>query len=211
MKKLLSCLLLLVICFMQVVAQSQEEGHNHTKPSSESSKEEWRKLLNQPAPEFQLDEWVNSESLSIKDLKGKVVLVRWWLETCPYCKATAPSLNEFHEEYADDGLVIIGMYHPKPLGRTVSKEEVREFGDAKEFKFPLAIDQDWAVLNSYWPKHIDMSYTSVSFLLDKEGVIRYIHPGGSYSVLGQPYNDPKWTKDYHEIKANIKALLKEEK
>ena len=33
-------------------------------------------------------------------LAGKVVLVRWWTApTCPYCAATAPALNEFHETF----------------------------------------------------------------------------------------------------------------
>ena len=144
------------------------------------------------------------------DLRGKVILIRWWLETCPYCEASATSLNEFHENYSDQGLVIIGMYHPKPLGRKVSVEEVRQFGKAKDFKFPIAIDEDWANLNRYWFDNGGDGFTSVSFVLDREGVIRYIHPGGSYNKEGLPYGDPQWKHDYIEINALIAGLLEEQ-
>lgn len=202
---LLAVLVLMMLSSKYAISQTQRHAHGENGNKTQ----EWEQLLNKAAPEFELKRWINSEPISLKKLRGKTVLIRWWLETCPYCKASAPSLNEFHELYSDKGLVIIGMYHPKPLGRTVQTKQVKEFADAKEFKFPVAIDQDWSVLNSYWPKHIDMSYTSVSFLIDKEGVIRYIHPGGSYSLYNQPYDNPKWGKDYHEIKAKIESLIKE--
>src|SRR5579884_4396369 len=38
-----------------------------------------------PAPPLQIDEWLNSKPLSIEDLRGHVVLVRWWTDTCPLC------------------------------------------------------------------------------------------------------------------------------
>ena len=200
-KNILVALLLLI----SHAAISQEHDH---RVSSNNEEKSWTQLLNKKAPDFDLEDWVNSQPLNLEKLKGKVVLIRWWLETCPYCKATAPSLNEFHKSFSDDGLVIIGMYHSKPIYREISKREVQEFGDAKSFEFPLAIDKNWEVLRSYWPREIPMSYTSVSFLIDREGIIRYIHPGGSYSILGQPYDDSKWAKDYHEIKAQIESLLK---
>jgi len=173
----------------------------------EVPKDPWRVLIGKPAPAWHLNDWINSEPISLSDLKGKVVLIRWWLESCPYCKATAPSLNEFYQKYRDQDFVVVGMYHPKPKGRKVSQSEVTLFSELKSFEFPIAIDQDWQTLHKYWPLNIEMDYTSVSFLLDKEGIIRYIHPGGSYSANGQPFNNPQWEKDYHEIKRNIEALL----
>lgn len=167
----------------------------------------WKQLIGTKAPEWSLDRWVNSKPLSVQELKGKVVLVRWWLETCPYCRATAPSLNEFYEKYAKKGLVIIGMYHPKPYGRRVSHEEVTRYSEAKDFKFPIAIDEEWATLKRYWFDQGGEAFTSVSFIIDREGLIRYIHPGGSYNAEGLPYNDPQWRHDYHDVKAMLELLL----
>lgn len=167
----------------------------------------WQQIIGTKAPEWSLDRWVNSKPLSVQDLKGKVVLVRWWLETCPYCRATAPSLNEFHEKYAKKGLVIIGMYHPKPYGRRVSREEVTRYSEVKDFKFPIAIDEEWATLKRYWFDQGGEAFTSVSFIIDREGLIRYIHPGGSYNAEGLPHNDPQWRHDYHDVKAMLELLL----
>ena len=99
------------------------------------------------------------------------------------------------------------MYHPKPLGRKVSVEEVMEFSQAKEFNFPVAIDEDWATLNKYWFEQGGEGFTSISFIIDQEGVIRYIHSGGSYHKNGLPYNDSQWRNDYFEVKRVLESLL----
>ncbi len=70
-------------------------------------------------------EWLNPEPLRLEDLRGKVVLVRWWTDSCPYCSRSAPALNEFHARYARRGLIVIGMYHPKPIDRPITASEVR--------------------------------------------------------------------------------------
>ncbi|MGH8532791.1 MAG: TlpA family protein disulfide reductase, partial [Gammaproteobacteria bacterium] len=76
-------------------------------------------LIGQPAPGWKLEHWFNSEPLALQDLRGKVVLVRWFMApSCPLCSATAPALNRFDEEYRGRGLVVIGVYHhkdPEPL------------------------------------------------------------------------------------------------
>ena len=41
------------------------------------------------APQFQFDGWLNSAPLSLQDLRGQVVLVRWWTDTCPFCASSA--------------------------------------------------------------------------------------------------------------------------
>jgi thiol-disulfide isomerase/thioredoxin len=52
------------------------------------------------APPLQIDQWLNSKPLSIQDLRGHVVLVRWWTDTCPLCASTAPALRELDRQYS---------------------------------------------------------------------------------------------------------------
>src|SRR6187402_1815041 len=74
----------------------------------------WEKLLGTQPAEWQLEDWLNSKPLKLEDLRGKVVLIRWWTAPdCPYCGATAPALNEFSKAYGDRGLQVIGIYHHK--------------------------------------------------------------------------------------------------
>ena len=64
----------------------------------------------------------------------------------------------------------------------------------------MAIDHNWKTLNEWWLQDDRRKWTSVSFLLDKEGVVRYIHPGGQY-VKGDGV--------YEKVQQEIEKLLKE--
>jgi peroxiredoxin len=156
--------------------------------------------LGQKAAEWQLKDWINSEPLTLEGLKGKAVLVRWWMAPgCPYCAATAPALNEFHTRYQERGLVVIGAYHhkaPTPLDLAQVRRSVKELG----FSFPVAVDHDWQTLKRWWLDGNKRRWTSVTFLIDRRGVIRHIHPGGQY-VRGD--------KAYEGLKGRIEELLQE--
>jgi peroxiredoxin len=156
-----------------------------------------KSLLGTRPAEWELTDWLHSEPLSLKGLRGKVVLVRWWTTGCPYCTATAPALNEFHRRYHDKGLVVVGVYHhksPTPLREGQTKGWAGKLG----FDFPVATDPGWKTLRRWWLDGGERRWTSVSFLLDRQGVLRHIHPGGSYAP---------GSKDYQVMKARIEELL----
>ncbi len=158
------------------------------------------KLLGARPTEWNVTNWFNSSPLELKNLRGKVVLVRWWTAPdCPYCRATAPALNEFHEKYSARGLQVIGFYHHKS-DEPLRLEDVKGYAKTFGFKFPVAIDADWKTLHRWWLDQGKEKGTSVSFLLDRQGVIRHIHPGGQYV---------KGDKDYVTLKAKIEELLSE--
>jgi peroxiredoxin len=138
-------------------------------------------LIGRPAPGWSIARWINSKPLTLESLRGRVVLVRWFMSTeCPYCSATAPSLRLLHERHAGRGLTIVGLYHhkrPEPLDPVAVEGWVRDFG----FTFPVGIDEDWRTLKKWWLDGGSQRFTSVSFLIDKRGIVRHIHPGGSYA------------------------------
>jgi len=83
---------------------------------------------------------------------------------------------------------------PSPLDPAQVKAFARDFG----FQFPVAIDPNWQTLNRWWLDGRERAWTSVSFLIDRQGIIRYVHPGGSYV---------KGDADYAALKAKIEELL----
>ena len=157
-------------------------------------------LIGTKPNEWQLTDWINSQPLKLKELEGKVVLVRWWTApTCPYCAATAPALNEFYHDYHSKGLEVVGVYHhkaPEPL----RVDDVKKYATKYGFKFPVAVDPNWQTLQKWWLDKGDKNWTSVTFLIDKHGIIRHIHPGGQYV---------KGDKEYDAMKASIESLLGE--
>src|SRR5919109_2275657 len=140
-------------------------------------------IVGQPCPDWSNAKWAQGGPLHLADLRGKVVLVRFFMESdCPYCRGTAPALNEFHQEFGPRGLVVIGMYTPKPRPRPTSVEAVQRHVAAYGFRFPVAVDDDWATLRRLWLDRVpDADFTSASLLVDRRGIVRHVQPGGAYA------------------------------
>jgi peroxiredoxin len=144
-----------------------------------------RDLLNTRPTPWTFDTWLNSAPLELSNLRGKVVLIRWWTAPgCRYCAASADALETWWRKYRDQGLVVIGAYHHKsdtPLTREHVVTESKHLG----FTFPVAIDRDWKTLHQWWLDRTERGWTSVTFLIDRTGTIRFIHGGGAY-LKGDP-------------------------
>ncbi|PIW64933.1 MAG: hypothetical protein COW12_04255, partial [Candidatus Omnitrophica bacterium CG12_big_fil_rev_8_21_14_0_65_45_16] len=141
---------------------------------------EGSELIGEAAEPWEVRDWLHSEPLKLADLKGKVLLVRFWTAPgCPFCAASAPALNKFYEKYHDQGLEVIGFYHHKSA-EPLSVEDVEVYAKKFGFQFPIVIDYDWKTLRHWWIEDREERWTSVSFLIDKEGIIRHIHTGGQY-------------------------------
>ncbi len=124
--------------------------------------------------------WLNSNPLSFRQLRGRVVLVDFWDYTCVNCIRTLPYVQAWHERYRDKGLTVIGVHTPEFMfAQYESNVErgIREFG----LTYPIVIDSNreiWtAFANRYWP---------TKYLLDKDGYLRYGHFGeGGYAECEQ--------------------------
>jgi len=164
------------------------------------------------APPFQFDGWLNSAPLSVEDLRGQVVLVRWWTDTCPFCASSAPALRALHEQYSARGLKVIGVFHPKD-GRDdpLDVARVQRAVEARQFLFPVAIDWDWRTrtLKDWWLTGPERPATSVTFLLDRTGVIRFVHPGMEYHDADGDEEHAMCVNDMASIRAAVERLLAE--
>ena len=123
------------------------------------------------------------------------------------CAATAPTLRKLQEEYGAQGLQVIGIFHPKPAGDwSVPRlqQAVTKFG----FSFPVGLDGDWSALRRWWLDGAQRDYTSVSFLVDKHGIIRYVHPGGEFHPSSSPEHQV-CERNFKVIEKTIAVLLAE--
>lgn len=135
-------------------------------------------LVGVHAPEFPEHlQWLNSAPLTLKQLldENKVVLLGFWTYSCVNCIRTLPYLKKWWNEYADKGLMIIGIHTPE-FAFEKELENVREAVEAEEIEYPVVLDTDkalWDVYaNKYWPH---------KFLIDSSGMIVYDHHGeGEY-------------------------------
>lgn len=117
--------------------------------------------------------WLNSQPLRTEDLQGKIVMIDIWEFTCVNCLRTLPYLKQWHEKYADDGLVIVGVHCPE-FGFGRDSTNVARFVRANDIRWPIVLDNQFkiwtALLNRYWPRKM--------IFVDGKQVYDHIGEGG---------------------------------
>ncbi|WDQ18844.1 redoxin domain-containing protein [Rhodopirellula sp. P2] len=120
------------------------------------------------APEFVLDgaEWIQGEPTTMEDLRGKVVVVYFYAFQCINCQRNFPHYQAWHDDLADQGLVVIGIQRPETSAER-SRERVLAAVEKDGFEYPVLFDEEsgnWnAWGNTMWP---------TTYLIDKKGFIR---------------------------------------
>jgi thiol-disulfide isomerase/thioredoxin len=167
--------------------------------------EDGARLIGTAAPDLPRLRWLDGKTRDRRTLAGHVVLIRSFTNECPFCAATMPALEQIHEDYAARGLLVLGVYHPKPP-RPVASADVAEFAASLGLTFPVAVDTDWRLVDRWWRKRGDNGWTSITWVLDGDGVIRAVHPGGEYHAGGGPEH-ARCREDEAAIRAEIERLL----
>ena len=165
--------------------------------------------IGRPAPEFAFARWARGGPLRVADLRGKVVLVRFWTDHCRFCRATLPSLEGLRGRYGRDGFVVIGAYHPQRPHVKRSNQQILRAARALGFDGPVAVDQDWATLDRWWlDGHSERNWLSASFLIDRAGIVRWVQGGGEYHASTDPRH-ARCDLTYRDLEKNLAALLAE--
>ncbi len=132
------------------------------------------------APELAAGEWINSEPLNLKGLRGRVVLVDFWTFGCYNCRNTLPSIKDWDARYREKGLTIVGVHSPE-FDEEKNLENLRREVAALGIQFPVVTDNDYATWRAY-----DVVAWPTIFVVDKSGRIRWTHVGeGSYDQTEQ--------------------------
>ncbi|HMJ00865.1 MAG TPA: cytochrome c biogenesis protein DipZ [Gaiellaceae bacterium] len=130
------------------------------------------------APELTgISHWINTQPLTLKKLRGKVVLVDFWTYSCINCLRTLPHVKAWYRTYRDRGFVVLGIHTPEFAFEHVAgnvEDAVHRLG----IKYPVGLDNDYgtwnAFQNQYWP---------AKYLIDRRGHLRYYHFGeGEYDT-----------------------------
>jgi len=128
------------------------------------------------APQLHPDgAWINSKPLTLKQLRGKVVLVDFWTYSCINCLRTLPHLKAWDAAYGKDGLVILGVHTPEFAFEHVTSN-VRAAVKRLGIDYPVVQDNRFKTwdnyANQYWP---------AEYLIDRNGRVRHTHFGeGEY-------------------------------
>ncbi len=102
---------------------------------------------------------------SLKELKGKIVLVNFWAIWCTYCLDEMPALQDIQNRESPDSVVVMGVSIDN--GATPFKDDL-SFVQFKKFTYQMIVDANQDIYNNYTQENA----IPQSFLIDQNGVIR---------------------------------------
>lgn len=124
-----------------------------------------------------ISKWINSDPLTMRQLRGKVVLIDFWTYSCINCLRTLPHVKAWYRAYRDRGFVVVGVHTPEFAFEHVARNvqsAVRRLG----LDYPIALDNDYGTWNAY-----QNQYWPAKYLIDRRGHLRYYHFGeGEYDT-----------------------------
>ncbi len=120
------------------------------------------------APELiSVEHWINSQPLTLQQLRGKVVLVHFYAFQCHNCHANFGIYQRWHQELSDQGVVVLGIQTPETQ-RERDPAAVKTAAAERDLNFPILVDLDsanWKAWgNTMWP---------TVYIVDKHGYVRH--------------------------------------
>jgi cytochrome c biogenesis protein CcdA/thiol-disulfide isomerase/thioredoxin len=127
-----------------------------------------------------IQQWFNTPgdvAPTAAQLKGKVVLIDFWAYSCINCQRAIPHVEAWYQDYAADGLVVIGVHTPEYAFEHVASN-VQAGAARLHISYPVALDNNDTTWNNFgndsWP---------AEYLVDSNGVVRHVDIGeGGYST-----------------------------
>ncbi len=140
--------------------------------------------MNKPAPDFTLKAR-SGENVRLAELVGQVVFVNFWASWCGPCRQEMPELNRLQQQFSPLGFTVLA------INLDESPEPAEKFLKRLTVDFPVLYDPENTVSQAY-----DVEAMPTSYLIDRDGNLRYLHKG----------YQPGFEQQY---KAQIKALIRE--
>jgi peroxiredoxin len=119
------------------------------------------------APEWKLKLLNEDKTLSSNDLKGKVILLDFWIKNCNGCIESIPYLKNIQEKYKNDDFVLIS------INSYDSVEKLNWFSEKYQLNYPVLING-----KSVADKYGVYAFPTI-FVIDKTGKIIYNDGAGA--------------------------------
>ena len=114
---------------------------------------------------------------SLDKVRGKVVLLRFWADWCPYCSYEMPIIDKYYRKFKKEGFLVLAVNVKQ------SAEVALAFIAQLGVTFPVPLDPDGTLAKRYGVYAIP-----TNFLIDREGIIREI-------LIGEVFREEKPLRD----------------
>ena len=120
----------------------------------------------EPAPAFAARSLNGDGTVSLGSYRGKVVYLDFWASWCAPCQAALPALEELRKEFPADQFAVIAVNVDQDPEKALRLLEKHKIG------YPSASDPEGKLPDAFGLKTMPTSY-----LIDRQGVVRLVHPG----------------------------------
>jgi peroxiredoxin len=118
-----------------------------------------------PAPDF-IHTDLDGEIVQLSDYRGHIILLNFWATTCAACRLEMPEFRESYEIHNADGYTVLAVEVDG------IEDKARSFVEKYQLSFPVLLDTQARLQELYQIRGIP-----VSFFIDREGIIQFIHYG----------------------------------
>jgi cytochrome c biogenesis protein CcmG/thiol:disulfide interchange protein DsbE len=188
----------------EVLAQADEEKGQHAKAVSllrsalaryanTSIRARLQKNLNllalvgEPAPPLQVTQYLGPKPPTLPSLKGSPVLLFFWAHWCVDCKAEVPVIARLRQEFAPEGLVVVGptqLYGYAAQGADATPEQERSYIESVRERYYSSLPDMPVPLSKQNFNAYGASTTPTLVVLNRAGQVAMYHPGAvSYDEL----------------------------
>lgn len=144
-------------------------------------------LVGQPAPALQEAQYLGPKPPALTSLKGSPVLLFFWAHWCGDCKGEVPVIARLRQEFAPQGLVVIGptqLYGYAAQGADATPEQERAYIEAVRAKYYASLQDMPVPLSKQNFNAYGASTTPTLVVLNRAGQVAMYHPGAlSYDEL----------------------------
>lgn len=120
---------------------------------------------------------LKGQTWTLNQLRGKVVLLRFWADWCPYCRYEMPIIDKYYRKLNEDGFIVLAVNVKQ------SREVALAFTAQLDITFPVPLDDDGKIARRYGVYAIP-----TNFLIDRQGIIREI-------LIGEVFREEKVLRD----------------
>lgn len=120
----------------------------------------------QPAPNFSLPLLSGEQSVSLQQMRGKVVYVDFWASWCGPCRISFPLLDDIRQTYKDKGFEVLA------INLDEFQDDALQFLLELPVSYPTLYDEAGNTPDSY-----GILGMPTGFLIDRSGTVRKVHQG----------------------------------
>lgn len=118
------------------------------------------------APDFRIENLFGGAKIDLKQHRGSVVYVDFWASWCGPCLKSFPYMESLHQEFGENGLVIIAVNMDQEA------EDAHRFLEANGVSFLIGRDGEGLVAEEYGVEAMPSS-----FVINREGFVEHVHSG----------------------------------